>query len=61
MLSTIGHLLVDILHVVQHIHGIVENSLNGDTVVLSKPHAPFLRDATLRRSCPITPNKGGHR
>ena len=61
MLSTISHLLVDILHVVQHIHRIVENLLNGNTGALSKRHAPFLRDATLRRPCPITSNKGGYR
>ena len=61
MLSTISHLLVDILHVVQHIHRIVENLLNGNTGALSKRHAPFLRDATLWRSCHIRPNKGGYR
>jgi hypothetical protein len=61
MLSTIGDLLVDILHVVQHIHGIVDNLLNGNTRVLSKRHAPFPRDAAQWRSCPITPNKGGYR
>jgi hypothetical protein len=39
----------------------VQNLLNGNTGVLSKRRAPFLHDATLRRSGPITPNKGGYR
>ena len=60
-MPTIGRLIVDILHAVQPIHGIVGNLLNGITGVLSKRHAPFLRDATLWRSCHIRPNKGGYR
>jgi hypothetical protein len=50
MLRRIGHLLVDIRYAVQHIHGIVGNSLNGITDVLCKRQVPFLHDTTLWRS-----------
>lgn len=61
MSRTIAHLLVDILNAIQHIYGVVGNSLNGITDVLCKRRAPFVHDTTQWRSCRATPNKRGCR
>ena len=59
MLRTIAYLLVDILNAIQHIYGIVGNSLNDISDVLCKRHAPFVHDTTRWRFCRTTPNKRG--
>jgi len=61
MSRTIAHLLVDIPNAIQHIYGVVGNSLNGITDVLCKRHAPFAHGTTQWRSCRTTPIKRGCR